>query len=77
MEISDLNGEMTIHAEMTGPYEGSYSQTWSYDGTEFCGTDPEPSPFAPVYAVEKPLLFAAVPLLPTSIPCCYSSVIRH
>ena len=47
MEISDLNGEMSIHAEMTGSYEASYSQTWSYDGTEFCATDPEPSPFVP------------------------------
>jgi hypothetical protein len=47
MEISDLNKETTIHAEMTGPYEGSYRQTWSYDGTEFCRTDPEPSPFVP------------------------------
>ena len=47
MEISDLNGEISIHAEMTGPYEGSYSQTWSYDGTEFCDTGAEPSPFVP------------------------------
>ena len=35
------------------------------------------SPSSSVYAVEKPLLFAAVPLLPTSIPCCDSSVTRH
>ena len=47
MEITDLNGEMSIHAEMTGSYEASYSQTWTYDGTEFCATSPEPSPFVP------------------------------
>jgi len=47
MEISDLNGETNIHAEMTGSYDESYSQTWSYDGTESSGSDPEPSPFVP------------------------------